>query len=504
MALNDDGGWRLPSVIDPELKAFCISIPNDTNHIRAFFGCLQQLAEWWNWERDDDHTGTLVAQVWRRVNNQAYIDYLNETCGDDTVLRQNPDDPCQLQQSTDGGANWTLAFDFGLCYPPFIKTILRQTDIILDNLRDGQTPIQININAPITTFVFSTGDTTEEADGRLQALCWAVHRMVDYACELAISAFNDEYSQLDLAEFVLGIGAVIAGALGVSVFSALGFALGIAALEARQNMIEADVAILQDEDIRELLSCLMFQNLQAKPVNSTAFSQSFLQDAGCLTTDQQRAYDLVGLMIANPNVREQLFTAFIDILGDATSAFKSGLLSASCVCDERAWEYCLPLVDWFPLSTAQISYYSCNGTSPQGAGVVCPGELTTNAGDDVWAAKYWVSGQTSSPGICRRMNIYVPSGTTVTSVEVHYRFVVGGGNTDAWFKRLTVNEFQSCFSSFGQNPMTVDSLTISGEMMQVEMNLQYNNFITTQNLAIDEIKFIGTGVPLFGICDNCP
>lgn len=497
----DDGGWRLPAVINPDRKSFCISVPNEINHIRAFFGAIQSLAEWWNWERDDEHTATLVAQVWRNVANQAYIDFLNETCGEDTMLRQSTNDPCQLEQSIDGGLTWTLAFDFGLCYPPYIQTILRQTDIILENIRDGQSPIQININAPVTTWVFSEGDTTTEADGRLQALCWAVHRIVDYACELAVDAFNNEYSQIDLAQFVLGIGAVIAGALGVSVFSALGFALGIAALEARQNMIESDIDLLEDPDIRDLLSCLMFQNLQPKPVTADAFAQSFSTDATCLTSDEQRAYEIVGLMIANPNVREDMFNAFIDVLGDATSAYKSGVLSASCVCDERSWQYCLPMQDWYSLSEPAISYYSCNGTNAQAT--PAPGALVTNAGDPVWQATLWMTGQTNSPGICRKMRIYVPSGTEVNEVFVHLRFIVGGGNTDSWAKRLTVNASQNCFFTFGSNPFGLTGLTVSGEMMEVEINLQFNGLITSQNLAIDEIKFIGTGIPLFGVCDNC-
>lgn len=37
--------------------------------------------------------------------------------GDDELylLRQNPLNPCQLEQSTDGGVNWSLAFDYELC-----------------------------------------------------------------------------------------------------------------------------------------------------------------------------------------------------------------------------------------------------------------------------------------------------------------------------------------------------------------------------------------------------
>ena len=36
--------------------------------------------------------------------------------GDMIQFRQNPDNPCQLQQSLDDGATWSLAFDYELCY----------------------------------------------------------------------------------------------------------------------------------------------------------------------------------------------------------------------------------------------------------------------------------------------------------------------------------------------------------------------------------------------------
>lgn len=42
---------------------------------------------------------------------------LTEDCQEDTMflLRQNPENPCQLEQSIDGGVVWTLAFDYSLC-----------------------------------------------------------------------------------------------------------------------------------------------------------------------------------------------------------------------------------------------------------------------------------------------------------------------------------------------------------------------------------------------------
>lgn len=42
----------------------------------------------------------------------------NVSCGevDGMQLRQNPSNPCQLEQSFDNGASWSLAFDYSLCF----------------------------------------------------------------------------------------------------------------------------------------------------------------------------------------------------------------------------------------------------------------------------------------------------------------------------------------------------------------------------------------------------
>jgi len=77
---NKDGGWLLPEEIDPERIQFCISIPNDLNHIIAFWGALLELTRWWNWQRDDDHTALLVTEVWRQVIEDAQASYIAGDC----------------------------------------------------------------------------------------------------------------------------------------------------------------------------------------------------------------------------------------------------------------------------------------------------------------------------------------------------------------------------------------------------------------------------------------
>lgn len=62
-----DGGYELPEVIDPERVCIQLYVPNETNHLRAFWGAIHELCYWYTWQRDDAHTGRLVAAVWRDV-----------------------------------------------------------------------------------------------------------------------------------------------------------------------------------------------------------------------------------------------------------------------------------------------------------------------------------------------------------------------------------------------------------------------------------------------------
>src|SRR5512134_1123316 len=103
-----DGGWLLPDIINPSRKSFCISIPNEPRHVQAFFGTLQTLANWWEWQRDDQHLGTQVAQVWRSVVQDAYDSFLGDECMPpcDCPPMVRIGENGQLQYSDDNGETW--------------------------------------------------------------------------------------------------------------------------------------------------------------------------------------------------------------------------------------------------------------------------------------------------------------------------------------------------------------------------------------------------------------
>jgi hypothetical protein len=114
---NSDGGYRLPDVIDPE-ERICVTVrvPNDLMHLIAFWGALEELARWWNWERDAAKRGREAAAVWRAVIDEARANTVYGECsGGNVQVRQRPGEPCKLD--VDYGSGWQQFADLRLCAP---------------------------------------------------------------------------------------------------------------------------------------------------------------------------------------------------------------------------------------------------------------------------------------------------------------------------------------------------------------------------------------------------
>lgn len=115
--------YVLPAVIDPpDTVCFVVNVPNDPQHIAAFKGQIYDLAWQKLWARDNAHLAKEVAAVWQRIFDnleECKTPDLTGTAGaegDENLIRQNPDNPCELQTSIDG-TNWCTFADLSLCIP---------------------------------------------------------------------------------------------------------------------------------------------------------------------------------------------------------------------------------------------------------------------------------------------------------------------------------------------------------------------------------------------------
>lgn len=115
-----DGGWLLPDVIDPDRICITINVPNEPRHLQAFWGALWELCYWFNWQRDLDHRGAAVADVWKSVWYEANDAYNAGLRCEMFEVRQNTGSPCELDYSEDGGATWTPFANLRLCAPHIV------------------------------------------------------------------------------------------------------------------------------------------------------------------------------------------------------------------------------------------------------------------------------------------------------------------------------------------------------------------------------------------------
>lgn len=117
--------YVLPNRVDPpDTVCYKIHVPNDEQHIAAFLGQIYALGRAYSWANDESHTAREVSAVWfsifnnlKKCGNDAETGFAGAGGGDDDpMIRQNPDNPCELQNSVDG-VTWCTWADLSLCVP---------------------------------------------------------------------------------------------------------------------------------------------------------------------------------------------------------------------------------------------------------------------------------------------------------------------------------------------------------------------------------------------------
>lgn len=115
--------YQLPAQVNPPRRVCVqIEVPDDPAHWSAFWGALDTLCLAYRWADDPAHTAKAVAQVWRDVVENVLPGNCEQpgTAGADegveTLIRQNPDNPCLLESSIDG-VHWCAFADLSKCLP---------------------------------------------------------------------------------------------------------------------------------------------------------------------------------------------------------------------------------------------------------------------------------------------------------------------------------------------------------------------------------------------------
>lgn len=104
--------YTLPTEFPEDTACWRIEIPNDDQYATLLIGAINTLTYWSNYLRDEDHTGALVANYFKKA-----LLTLRE-CGEGMLedVRQNLDYPCKLDKKVEGG-EWEEFANLQKCPP---------------------------------------------------------------------------------------------------------------------------------------------------------------------------------------------------------------------------------------------------------------------------------------------------------------------------------------------------------------------------------------------------
>jgi hypothetical protein len=103
--------FPIPDELTPETFCLCLQIPNDPTWKRVFVGLLAQPTYWFNWQRDEAHSGRQLAQYWTRLFTD--IDWSTMSCCcDQPPVQFRWTEDGDLERSVDGGVTWTPAPEY--------------------------------------------------------------------------------------------------------------------------------------------------------------------------------------------------------------------------------------------------------------------------------------------------------------------------------------------------------------------------------------------------------
>lgn len=343
---------------DPDPAGVCcvsVPVPDDPQWRAAFHGALWRLSLQTHWSRDEDYTAKVVAarwrQVWVEVGNSMGI-----CTPSDNIMRVAINANFRLAMNVEFTAN-------GL---------------------DGIAP-----DRPDTFFDEDSGDAGDDVQRRSNALCLAcidfVNSVADDAKSVAMTI------GLTTTPVILPIVWAIAPIPGAI------FVAGLVLL----NLI-AQFA-LNDEDLRRLVACCMYENLQGQAITEANFAASL---TGCGFDPLSDEEIIREILEAGVNDRGD-YLAFVSVLGSFMGAVGEGV--AECPCG--LWEHTFD----FEISDGGWKDRTADGR-PHGIweeGVGWVSEFDSQAG--------------GPPADAERLYIEIEDVPNRTVVRVECQFVTSGG-----------------------------------------------------------------------------
>lgn len=279
--------FLLPDAPAQDFICVKLEIPNTEQDIRNFLGQLLTLGQWFNYERTGNDLGKQVADTWRTSLANCLI-------GACMNVRQDPENPCMLQSSDDGGETWVDWADITLCV---------NSDYI-QSLIEGNTSLQQTIAQ------YANGATAGIYDPEKQSILNTSFVQGQSPCDndniygmcLQLTVLLNTVSENLLDIFVAGLQQ--AGNLGdlieaIPMVGELPFDDILQFLEKVATQINSAYQAAYDTQLQEDISCEFFCAAQVD----------------CELTFEM-ARDIIKSHIANPVTAQDFFTLVNDMIAN--------------------------------------------------------------------------------------------------------------------------------------------------------------------------------------------
>lgn len=297
-------------------------------------GALSALYQPDAWTGDDDEQYRAQQEILKLMSLAANAC----TGGSDVILRQNPADSCQLQQSINGGATWTLAFDYSLCRSnspsgnyTFYTDIQNQLNTYNQTWDENPT---VGDFAPDLVY---DGGETEDDQMRDQGLCYAVQMLYDVIAQMYVETVLNPPTR-PMFEVIATLAFAIIGGLAAESFSgglatpivvaAVSGAVGNALL-ALGFQVGAAVTAEELESVKNDVVCCIYSALKGSTISESAFQAG--ADGCDFVEDSPEAR--VATVVSEIMHDHDVFLSFLGFMSEAYGIGQLGIELPLCPCE---------------------------------------------------------------------------------------------------------------------------------------------------------------------------
>lgn len=354
---QDVTGIEIPEASPADAPLVCVSL--NPEWIPIVVGWLNGLMNPYEWELDSPTDNERIKGLVEGLVAQ-FVDAL-PCLESGELLRQNPENPCVLEQSADG-VNWTTAFDFGLCGQQ------SQTTDYADEFATNQA-----LNAALVARYFASEEgsfplippTNYDGDGTPDYQTDLCHAIDSYVRAVARGHMIWAMLQGAIGTIAHTILEAILGKLGKMAINILGGWI--------VGEFAADVVALQDEIALRDVICGWSDFMQGKPYNFDTWHDV---EAMGISTAGNRARILKILKFHNRLIGN--YVVFIMGLEALQGSAAEGL---TCNCGDN-WCYFTDFADgaWDVWEATQT--YPNNPVNA--VGLLSSTAITPNAGNKHW------------------------------------------------------------------------------------------------------------------------